>query len=333
MTMDDAILDPFTNLLADLSCEQAIRNAEDSGEVSVLWGALEESGFLDALVAEDEGGVGLTPTMVAALAIKCGEHLVPAPVAETMVARAILAQCGIENQFQGPIMLWPQSAEGVLRSQISPIFCQGSMALTQTGNQLGLVKLYAGERDGFNLLPARIDPDQAALATFEAADIDLMVWSGAILAAYMAGAMSGVLAVSIEHVNSRAQFGRPLSKFQAIQHNLAIMAELVASANVAANFGFTAETLVINPWRAAVAKCHVNEPAGRICALAHAAHGAIGISEEHKLQLFTRRLKRWQMSFGSESFWSQQVAAPWLLPAGGTSVDIIRRQTEGYKNG
>lgn len=331
--MDDAILGPFADLLADLSSEQAIRNAEPSGDTAVLWTALEQSGFLDALVAEDMGGAGLTPAIVAGLAIKCGEHLVPAPVAETMVARAILAQCGLGEQFPGPIMLWPQSAEGVLRSQVSPIFCQNSMALTQTGSQLALVKLRAGERDGFNLLPARIDHDEAALATFEATDTDLMPWTGAILAAYMAGAMNGVLALSIEHVNNRAQFGRPLSKFQAIQHNLAVMAELVASANVAAIFGFTADTLTINPWRAAVAKCHVNEPAGRTCALAHAVHGAIGVSEEHKLQLFTRRLKRWQMSFGSESFWSRQVAAPWLLPAQGTSVDLIRRQTEEYHNG
>ena len=332
MMTDDAILDPFANLLADLSCEQAIRSAEKSGDAMALWTALEESGFLDALVPEDMGGAGLTPTDVAALAIKCGEHLVPAPVAETMVARAILAQCGLGQQFQGPIMLWPQSADGVLSSQASPIFCQDSMALTQTGKQFALVKLCAGERDGFNFLPARIDPDQAVVATFEAQDIDLMAWSGAILAAYMAGAMNGVLAMSIEHVNNRAQFGRPLSKFQAIQHNLAIMAELVASANVAANFGFTTETLAINAWRAAVAKCYVNEPAGRTCALAHAVHGAIGISEEHELQLFTRRLKRWQMSFGSESFWSQMVASPWLLPAGGNSVDIIRRKSGEYQN-
>ena len=247
MMMDDAILGPFASLLADLSSEHAIRNTEKSGDVSVLWGALEETGFLDALVAEDKGGVGLAPAVVSAFAIKCGEHLVPAPVVETMVARAILAQHGLEQRFKGPITLWPSSAEGLLRSQVSPIFCQGSMALSQTGKQFALIELHAGERDGFNLLPAGIDPDQAALVTFEATDIDLMAWAGAILAAYMAGAMNGILALSIEHVNNRAQFGRPLSKFQAIQHNLAIMAELVASANAAAHFGLMTETLGSGP--------------------------------------------------------------------------------------
>ncbi|MFN3472621.1 MAG: acyl-CoA dehydrogenase family protein [Blastomonas sp.] len=331
--MDDAILDPFGNLLADLSSEPVIRNAEIAGDASLLWSALEESGFLDALVCENKGGVGLAPAIVAPLAIKCGEHLVPAPVAETMVARAVLAQFDVEGDFRSPIILWPQTGSGELRSQVNPVYCRDAMALTQTGSRLALVRVCAGERDGFNLLPARVDPDQQALATFEADDIDLMAWAGAIHAAYMAGAMNGILAMSIEHVNSRAQFGRPLAKFQVIQHNLAIMAELVASANIAAHFGLSAATLAINPWRVAVAKCHINESAGRTCTLAHAAHGAIGISQEHKLQLFTRRVKRWQMSFGSEGYWSQMVAAPWRVPNEGTSIDIIRGQTGEYQNG
>ncbi|MCW5647016.1 MAG: hypothetical protein KIT23_07310 [Sphingopyxis sp.] len=40
----------------------------------------------------------------------------------------------------------------------------------------------------------------------------------------MAGAMGQALALSIEHVNTRQQFGRPLGKFQAVQQSLAAMA-------------------------------------------------------------------------------------------------------------
>ena len=40
-------------------------------------------------------------------------------------------------------------------------------------------------------------------------------------AAQLAGAMERVLAITVAYANERDQFGRPIGKFQAIQHQLA----------------------------------------------------------------------------------------------------------------
>ncbi|MGC1469826.1 MAG: acyl-CoA dehydrogenase family protein, partial [Sphingorhabdus sp.] len=54
-----------------------------------------------------------------------------------------------------------------------------------------------------------------------------------IRVAQAAGAMDAALAMSIDYVNTRQQFGKPLGKFQAVQQVLAIFATEAAAVNVA----------------------------------------------------------------------------------------------------
>lgn len=54
-----------------------------------------------------------------------------------------------------------------------------------------------------------------------------------IRVAQAAGALDAALAMSIDHVNTRQQFGKPLGKFQAVQQVLAIFAIEAAAVNVA----------------------------------------------------------------------------------------------------
>ena len=53
----------------------------------------------------------------------------------------------------------------------------------------------------------------------------------------------------------------------------------------------------------------MGEAATRVAATAHAVYGAIGISEEHDLQLFTRRLHEWRLADGSETYWNRLLGA------------------------
>jgi acyl-CoA dehydrogenase len=87
--------------------------------------------------------------------------------------------------------------------------------------------------------------------------------------------------------------------------------------------------LAVDRWRVAVAKTIANEAAGIGCAIAHAVHGAIGISEEHDLQLYTRRLKRWQLSFGSDAYWARHAGQARLETDEGNSVDFVRARLAG----
>jgi alkylation response protein AidB-like acyl-CoA dehydrogenase len=101
------------------------------------------------------------------------------------------------------------------------------------------------------------------------------------------------------------------------------MAEQSVSARIAAQIGCAAG---FPPPRSAamVAKQVAGAAAAQVANIAHAVHGAIGISEEFDLQLFTRRLHEWRLADGSESYWAEQLGDLRLSMSELSSLDAIR---------
>jgi acyl-CoA dehydrogenase len=132
-------------------------------------------------------------------------------------------------------------------------------------------------------------------------------------AAQMAGALDSILEQGVRYATERKQFGRPIANFQAIQHNLAIVAGHVAASGIAAELAFRAADRDdrakgadgYDPgFETAVAKIRVGEAAGVCAGLVHQVHGAIGFTYEHSLHFATRRLWAWRAEFGSENGWA-----------------------------
>ncbi|WP_156681257.1 acyl-CoA dehydrogenase family protein [Sphingomonas profundi] len=324
MDMDDALLDPFKRLLERISTAQMVRASESAGEVA-SWVEIDGSGFVDALVPEAAGGVGLSLADVVPLLLAAGGALLPVALGETMVARALVARAGKALPVTTPVLLWPADQEGRPRSLIAPALAGATHAFVQQGKQASVRPLMQGDAapDGFGIVAARLDPTAAPLLVVELPEDALFAWAAALTAATMAGAMARVLEMTMAHVNDRQQFGRPLGKFQAIQQQMSMLAEAVAMADVAARIGLTGRQDAPSRLDAAIAKTVADESATTVCAIAHAAHGAIGITREHDLSLYVRRLKRWQLSFGSAAGWSRIVGEARLVETG-NSVDFIR---------
>ena len=76
------LIDPFARLIEDVCTPAAIREIEQGGDSSAMWNAFVESGFLDALVAEESGGAGLSLEDAAPLIALLGRHAVPLPVGD-----------------------------------------------------------------------------------------------------------------------------------------------------------------------------------------------------------------------------------------------------------
>src|SRR6185436_14204478 len=77
-----------------------------------------------------------------------------------------------------------------------------------------------------------------ATAVGTAPDLDipgLVQLGAAARAQQMAGALEHILDRSVQWSLDRVQFGRPIAKFQAVQHNLATLAGEVAAAGAAAD--------------------------------------------------------------------------------------------------
>jgi acyl-CoA dehydrogenase len=318
-TMEKILIEPFSRMLAEVASPEKVRAAQKSGDIAAIWNEIQASGCLDALLSEDAGGAGLTLADVFPLVAETGAYCLPAPFAETMIARALLSSHSASV---------PQDAIIVIAapSPVLPLSTVATHALMQRQDALALVKLESDGQDPFGALGGIGTGKSRSILTVEAGGTDLMLAAAALTAAKMAGAMRRLLDMSLAYARERNQFGRPLGKFQAIQQQLAVMAQQVVSAKVAANVGMSGAHF--DPLKVALAKCRTSEASHVVCDIAHAVHGAIGVTEEYDLQLLTRRLKQWQMAYGSESYWAGRIGAARVAQVLGTSADFVRHNLQ-----
>ena len=103
---------------------------------------------------------------------------------------------------------------------------------------------------------------------------------------------------------------------------LAVLAEQTFAARMAAEAGCAETGLLPQRLRAAVAKARAAEAAEKAVAIAHAVHGAIGVTAEFDLQLWTRRLQEWRGDHGSASYWQAELGRA-LVAAEGLTVPFL----------
>ena len=321
--MDRLLTESFERLLAGACNPAVVREAERSLDVAALWAEIEASGYLDLLVP-GEGDAGLREAFPLWLA--CGAEALPVPLAQTMWARGLLGA----QAPGGPIALVDRvrrDAEGRLRCAGGPFGAVAAALLLRTpeGESLCVELAHAQvQRSGVHgslqadiVLPARLD---GALAL--PADADLQAVGALITATLMAGALQRMLARTLQYANDRAQFGKPIGKFQAVQQQLSVLAEQAFAARMAAELACAEPGLAPQRLRAAVAKARAAEAAEKAVAIAHAVHGAIGVTAEFDLQLLTRRLQEWRGDHGSASFWHAELGRA-LVAGRGRTVPFL----------
>ena len=312
---DNFLADAFRRQLGALVTPEAIRTIEGGGGADALWGALEESGFINAMLPESAGGAGIGLAQAFPLVLAAGEYCVPVPFAETMIARGMLAAQS----------LTPPSGAAIALAPPSPVIPGAQLASHALVDRSGTPTLVAIKATGDELFRARCSTaieaeDVVATLALDAEGLSLT--AAAVASALMAGAMARVLEMSLHHAGERQQFGRSLGKFQAIQQQLAVLAEQVLSVQVAARGAFVG--VKFDPARVAAAKCRANEAAVYVCNIAHAIHGAIGATEEFDLQLYTRRIKLWQLAYGSESYWGARLGQARISSGLDLTSDFLR---------
>ena len=158
---------------------------------------------------------------------------------------------------------------------------------------------------------------------------EVLLFSAAIHAAAIAGAMDRVFAMTLQYCNDRSQFGKSIGKFQAVQHQLSVMAQQVASAGIASELAFSGTGAVPARLATAIAKARTSMAVPLVASTAHALHGAIGVTAEYDLQLYTRRLHEWRMADGSETFWNRMVGNAVLTQQHATIADFARTAPYG----
>ncbi|MGD1170719.1 acyl-CoA dehydrogenase family protein [Mycobacterium seoulense] len=192
----------------------------------------------------------------------------------------VVARCGDElRQF-----LVPTDAPGVT---------------IETRQSIDLVKRYARARfDGVVVersaavgtpaeTPALVDRQGQIAQTLQCAEV--------------VGILQTVFDLTVRWALDRHTFGRPLASYQALKHKFADM-KLWLEACRATTAAAVADVAANSPGAglsASIAKSYVGEMAGQIVQACVQMHGGIGVTWEHDLHLYLRRITLYRSMFGT----------------------------------
>lgn len=136
--------------------------------------------------------------------------------------------------------------------------------------------------------------------------------AGAMLVADTVGAAEALLALTLEHLRTRRQFGKPLAAFQALQHRVAdhamALEQLKSMACVAA-LSLDAHTAAARRRGVAAARTLAAQYGRRLALDAIQLHGAMGMTEECAAARYAKRLLVNGTLFGDASSHRQRFAA------------------------
>jgi acyl-CoA dehydrogenase len=311
----------------------SLPDEEESGRIAFdqeLWSELVDHGFTLVAAPELAGGGGLELEDACALSAAASESAIAAPLGETLLAASwALAEAGLAIPPERPLTI--ASAPGGLRLERKGGGWRvtGELARVPWGSSADCVAVVDADDDrphivllpvagsaataGVNVageprdhLKVSADLNESMVAPApEGLDAAGLQRRGALVRAVsMVGALVHVRDLTVEFVTQRSQFGRPISKFQAVQQETAALVAEVAAASAALEWAVAAESAGPAPRAVAIAKIRIGMAATEVAKIAHQLHGAIGITDEYELHLFTRRLWAWRDEFGSETEWS-----------------------------
>ncbi|WP_159928459.1 acyl-CoA dehydrogenase [Rhodococcus sp. WAY2] len=298
-------------------------NAADSAESAKfnpqLWQMLDELGLIRLTGSEAHGGSGADWHAASALLSAAAAAAVPVPLVEhDLLSGWLLETAGLpmdgglrtafllEDSAASSVVPWARDADFMVvlrRTEASWAVAEVARANTTLTPSQNL----AGEpRD-----TVRVDVETAQWTSVPDGVAEIFVLRGALARTLqVCGAMERIVELCIDHVSSRAQFGRQLSKFQAVQRLVTGVAAETALTRSAADAAVAA--IERNGWdtpgasfAVAVAKSCAGHAASTVVRGAHQVHGAIGTTREHELHRYTRPVLSWRSEFGSVGQWDR----------------------------
>ena len=313
--LEDALGELFRHVTSGASPGLEI-TADQRKEIS---NEIYASGFADLLLPQAAGGSGISLYEAIVLLKMEGYHNVPIPFAQTVVTRAwahahsVSLPEGTYSYASSALQMDAQTRSATLHKAWHGHWVDHMLIATDQQCFLAhsqdrrILQTYHGGLFAAVAWPAK---GLTRLDLREQAAHDLFHFSVFAMLAVTVGAMEKAFELTLEYAAQRQQFGRPISKFQAVQHQISEMAEHVCAADMALQMAAaTGGNALTAPGsqQLAIAQFQIAHIADRIADIAHAIHGAIGISQEYPLHHYTRRIRECKSSFGSAQYWAAEI--------------------------
>ncbi|HEY4095527.1 MAG TPA: acyl-CoA dehydrogenase family protein [Baekduia sp.] len=335
--------DLFSEILRELfAARYPVDGGASEADVALdpeRWDELTELGFTLVSVPEAAGGGGGSVADGCALVRIAGSHAVPLPLGETTLLGGFVAVAGGLQAPAGPLTAAPAVAGDLLTLEPTADGhrLSGRAHGVPWGAAAGTVLVLAREPGGA-LRVAAVPADRIAAlpgANLAGEPRDDLVFDGCLLASALigtpapwfdeeelllrgallravstAGALDRIQELTVGYARTRQQFGRSIARFQFVQNHLAELAREVALARTACELAVAAvpEEGPMPRFAIAVARVVGSRAATQVARHAHQIHGAIGVTTEYPLHLYTRRVLAWRDEYGSERSWARVVS-------------------------
>jgi acyl-CoA dehydrogenase len=289
-----------------------------------LWRTLVESGVPRLLRPESEGGAGNAFRDASQVLQAVGMHAPAVPITDTVVAHFLLSRASIDLSDERPIRLRVTAPDGMPDAG-APADGQGHsgpdfahlLEVNPWGDEVVMT---------WHPLAESSSPATAASAGLGLRSTEAHLVQGLLAlaaASVLTGAMMRAMAMAIEWAGTRVQFGRPIGQFQAVQHSLALAAEELAASRAALDWA-AQELEAGRPMpAAAIAKSRAAEAAGKVAAITHQVHGAIGFTAEFALYRSSQQLWLWRDRWGDEHHWNAWLGRQALAAGPDGLFDLI----------
>jgi alkylation response protein AidB-like acyl-CoA dehydrogenase len=316
-------------LLADLCQPADLRRLMELGEAldEKRWNALVEMGLQGALVAEEEGGLGLAPADFVLVAEACGRAGLPEPLIDNAGITVPLLADIVRATGAGSDLL-----EQALSGEITVAAAHPVNAFIADADTAGAI-LAIWEDEVF-----LVSPDTVELTRQQSADpfrrlftvtarpssavfsmplaearpfLDAALDRGALFtAAQLVGIAQRAVDLGVAYAQERTQFGKPIGAYQAVKHLLAtaqVKIEFARPVIYAAAAGAPGQS-VFSRSRISHAKIMASEAADLACRTSVQVHGAMGYSWEVDVHFFLKRALALASWWGDARFHRERVA-------------------------
>lgn len=312
-----------------------------------LWQQMVDLGWTGLPIAEGHGGQGAQLVDLGVLIEQLCRHALLSPYQQTMLGAAIVQRHG-DDVVQGallPRIVAGETCAPALMESEGGLF--GALTVSNDGNTLAGTKrfvefgetsdvhLVAAHRNG-NLGLAIVPRAQPGVSTSALSGVGLtpqadVIYDQANIEGWIEGAEAvdylrvlgsaisslecyahaqRALDMTVEYVQVRVAFGRPIGTFEAVQGRCADAATLVTAVRyLAYEQLYRLDQGEVNPLQAAKVKSIASRAMVEATNWGHVLHGGVGYMAEYDLQFHTRRGKEASLRWGDPRESLSMVAA------------------------
>lgn len=312
------------------SARQVLGSEEVCAPEDATWSQLAELGWLMVAVPEELGGLGLNAQGPVVLQAELGRKLAAAPYLPAVLAIEAFCASGhaereswLERLMSGEFVAAPLADGSLNIEQAGDGFVvSGTAVAVQSADKAGHLLVWSAEaacvvlvsldQPGVTVTARKSWDETRRLFDVECSSVEvdstliidrgdgaaelcrrLATLRDFALAADAVGGAAALLELTVEYLQTRRQFSRPLAMFQALKHRCADLKALVAGAEAllldsmarcADDLGSEAAAL-----KGEGAKLLACDMFRRVAEEALQLHGGIGMADEHPCHLFLKR--------------------------------------------